>query len=235
MKNQSHRMAVGWTVVGLLFTLGCQNNEHFTVSGPTVDKSEAVCYLEIETIDSSYSSVVPEWIPTREFRELQLALARILVSEAGFQLRTLDGLLIYETLRHRSMTGEVTMDMMRRYSTRTFDRNRTDSRRWIPYLNPEGTRPRGWTDEITIPWSARRADWLRVYQYAGYLLRHPQRFPCTMRVHHWGSRGFRYWRHIHAGWIPVNCGEETANTFWHVPSRNNPHRNACFAAERICR
>jgi hypothetical protein len=230
----NYKKAVCGSALVWFSLLGCQNNLPSSVV--PVDKSEAVCFVKIETFNTEYREPEPPvWVPPANFRELQLALARVCVSESGFQIRTLDCRLIYETLRYRSVTGELTMGIMQAYSTRAFNRSRTDPRHWIAFLNPEFTQPRGWTENITVPWSARRADWRRVYEFAGYLLRYTQEYPCTLRVHHWGARGFRYWQHRRSGWIPIDCGEETANTFWHVPSRNNPETRLCLVAERVCR
>lgn len=172
----------------------------------------------------------------RHTRHLQLALAQLCVSESMFQTRTLDCRLIYEVMRHWSADGmTLTMRAMRRYSRLTYDRGRTDSRRWIAFLNHDFTEPQGWAEDQTVPWSAARDDFRRVYNYAGYLIRYPQAYPCTTQVHHWGARGFRRREHLREGWILVDCGgEETMNDFWTMPSRNHPETNVCYAGERAC-
>lgn len=154
-------------------------------------------------------------------RRLQLALARVCVSEAGFQTRSNDCTLIYHVLRGRSRTGELTMGIMRAYAGNIFDESRRDSRRWILHLNHAFEEPHEWSETVTIPWSARRAGFIEVYQHAGTLVRtRPQETPCGARVSHWGARGFRRELHLSQGWRLVRCGN-THNDFWYVPSRRD--------------
>lgn len=191
------------------------------------DFSSSLSLEKEETISSS----------SREFESLQLALARICVSESGFQIRTLDCRLIYEVLRNRSRTGELTLGIMRSYSTATFNRHRTDSRRWIPFLDPRGAMPRHWSESTHLSWSAYRSNFLDVYRYAGYLIRHNPTYPCTLPVHHWGARNFRVQRLLRSGWIRVECeinGRPTLNQFWLVPSSLRAGERVCNGAERAC-
>ena len=157
------------------------------------------------------------------FRRMQLALAKICVSEAGFQTRTNDCMLIYQALKTRSSTGEITMGIMRAYSGQTFDRSstRTDSRRWIPFLNHEFSKPHGWSETIVVPWSARSRAFEQVYEYAGNLIRTRPENPCGARIDHWGSKSYQRQRLLHDGWTIVECGE-TLNAFWTmpIPARN---------------
>lgn len=157
-------------------------------------------------------------IPT--LRRLQLALSRICVSESGFQIRTNDCSLIYHTLRTRSRTGEITMGIMRAYSGRTFDRNRTDRHRWIPHLNHDFREPEGWRETVTIPWSTRRGRFIEVYNHVGSLLRRRPENTCGVRIDHWGARGFRRQLHLSNGWRLVQCGE-TLNDFWSIPENDD--------------
>jgi len=149
-------------------------------------------------------------------RRIQLALARICVSESGFQVRTNDCTLIYHALRTRSRTGEITIGIMRAYSGRSFDTERTDNHRWIPHLNHNFSEPRGWRETVTIPWSARRPGFQAVYEHVGTLLRTRPDNPCSMRIDHWGARGFRRNLHLSNGWRLISCGE-TLNDFWSLP------------------
>lgn len=168
------------------------------------------------------SNEVPEPdIDLPGLRRLQLALARICVSEAGFQTRSNDCTLIYHVLRGRSTTGELTMGIMRAYAGMTFNENRTDSRRWILHLNHAFDEPREWSETVTVPWSARRDGFIDVYHHAGMLVRtRPRETPCGVRVSHWGARGFRRDLHLRQGWRLVRCGN-THNDFWYVPSRRD--------------
>jgi len=150
---------------------------------------------------------------------MQLALARICVSESGFQVRTNDCLLIYHVLRTRSRTGEVTMGIMRAYAPRSFNLNRTDNHRWVSHLRSDFREPHNWSEVVSLPWSVRREGWREVYEYAGMLLRNDPPNPCGIRIDHWGARYFRRNTHIRNGWIPVECGE-TRNQFWSMPDRD---------------
>ncbi len=152
-------------------------------------------------------------------KQLQLALAKVCVSESGFQVRTNDCTLIYHVLRGRSTTGELTMGIMRAYAKKTFDERRQDSRRWILHLNHTFEEPREWSETVTIPWSVRRSGFIDVYTQAGELVRtRPNTTPCGAKVSHWGARGFRRELHLNQGWQLVRCGT-THNDFWYVPSR----------------
>lgn len=158
------------------------------------------------------------------FRQMQLALARICVSESGFQVHTNDCNLIYQALRTRSSTGELTLAIMRSYSRRSFDRTRTDRRRWIAHLNHEFREPSGW-EIISVPWSTRRQGFINVYEYAGHLIRTRPANKCGVRIDHWGAPGFRRDMHLEQGWRLVECGE-TLNDFWTIPRRERPTSRA---------
>lgn len=153
-------------------------------------------------------------LPT--MRRLQLALARICVSEAGFQIRTNDCTMIYHALRTRSSTGEITMGIMRAYAPLSFNPNRTDSHRWVAHLRSDFREPEGWSETVSIPWSAKREAFISVYNHAGFLLRTTPENPCGVRIDHWGARGFRRELLLDNGWQIVECGE-TLNDFWSMP------------------
>ena len=168
---------------------------------------------------------------TSASKQLQLALAKICVSESGFQVRSNDCTLIYHVLRRRSSTGEVTMGIMRAYAKKTFDENRSDSRRWITHLNHDLSEPRGWAESVTVPWSRRQDGFAEVYNHAGMLLRtRPTETPCGAKVSHWGARGFRRELHLSQGWELVRCGN-THNDFWYVPNRRDIEEQAELAQE----
>lgn len=149
-------------------------------------------------------------------RGIHLALTRICISEAGFQTTTNDCRLIYHALRNRSSTGEVTLGIMRAYSTKTFNKNRTDRRRWIAHLNHSAARPIGWEGNISLPWSRRRDGYIEVYNHVYDLLHTRPENPCDIPIDHWGARGFRRRRLLSLGWTIVQCGE-TLNDFWSLP------------------
>lgn len=155
---------------------------------------------------------------TRQTERAVLALARICVSEAGFTLRTRDCELIYHVLLARSGTGELKMSTMRAYCKKSFNKGRTDSHRWVAHLNSTGREPQGWSETTTVPWSRRRAAWMRVLEHTRSLIRTRPENPCGDRLDHWGSKGFRKRRHLRNGWRIVECGE-TLNEFWALPVR----------------
>jgi hypothetical protein len=154
-------------------------------------------------------------------RATQLALARICVSEAGFQVKTNDCAAIYRVLKGRKNGGPL-LRIMRRYSTNAFDRSRTDRRRWVAWLNSPGHKPKGWPqrtkrDTPHPPWSSFRPLWFDVYEHAGAILRGEVESPCDKPPDHWGGRfGIDLRRARAAGWEEVDCGN-TLNAFWRVP------------------
>lgn len=195
-----------------------------------IEEQHALPAVDVPTVPETPVVAPPPISPTEVtepdidlpgLRRLQLALARVCVSEAGFQTRSNDCTLIYHVLRGRSRTGELTMGIMRAYAGMVFNENRTDSRRWILHLNHAFEEPREWSETVTIPWSARRAGFIDVYHHAGMLVRtRPASTPCGVRVSHWGARGFRRELHLRQGWRLVRCGN-THNDFWYVPSRRD--------------
>ena len=150
-------------------------------------------------------------------RDIQLALARICISESGFQVRTNDCTMIYHALRTRSNTGAINLGIMRAYAPLSFNLNRTDNHRWVAHLTHNFREPKGWSETVSIPWSTRREGFRQVYEHVGMLLRTNPPNPCGIRIDHWGARYFRRNRHIRNGWTPIECGE-TLNQFWSLPN-----------------
>lgn len=153
-----------------------------------------------------------------ELRRVQLALARICVSEAGFQVRTRDCELIYHALRSRSRSGDITIGIMRAYAPKSFNRQRNDNHRWVSHLSHTFSEPKFWRETTTIPWSRRVDGFREVYEFVGQLIQSRPSSPCASRVDHWGARHFRRRTLLQRGWRIVNCGE-TLNTFWTLPER----------------
>jgi len=135
----------------------------------------------------------------------QVALARICVSEAGWEIGDDCGSIL-SVLRSRSERMRIPlMQAMRAYSSRTFDRSRTDSRRWIAELSGNGF-PRGLA-------ARHQSKWRQLLDHAGELLANPA---STCDVHHWGSNhGNDLARALRAGWTRVDCGD-TKNAFWNM-------------------
>jgi hypothetical protein len=142
----------------------------------------------------------------------QLALAQICASEASVQVETDDCAAIAHVLKRRARRMSFTA-MALKYSTRVFQRDRRDARRWIAHLKPDGARPTGWPE--ALPWSKWQPRWLSLYRHAGRILRNEVPSPCATPPDHWGG-SMDDWRAIKAGWQRVDCGQ-TLNHFWAVP------------------
>ena len=221
-----HAAAVLAAYLGLISTLipchSCKEESDASAHSTPLDSGVTSSNLHLSGLEHRKSGEGTEAVETPSFKELQLALTKVCVSESGFQVRTNDCSLIYHVLRGRSVTGQVTMGIMRAYARKTFDEKREDSRRWILNLNHRFEEPEGWSENVTIPWSVRRAGFIEVYNHAGQLLRtRPKNTPCDVKVSHWGARGFRRELHLIRGWKLVECGR-TNNDFWLVPGRQPP-------------
>ncbi len=146
----------------------------------------------------------------------QLALARIFVSEGGFD-GTYDWLAIYQVLLNRSHDRELTLRNMMRYSPKSFNFFREDINRYIPYLNENGDRPLHWRYKNELWESRYKAGWLRAYELAGRLVR-GVRIPstCHGRVDHWGrNRPDMITQALNNGLTLVPC-RGTKNLFWRI-------------------
>jgi len=211
------------TSVVLLGFTGHENQQGITYSSTLSCVSpEQYVMTHVETNMSVYEEPQEE-TEEREvnlpgLRNMQLALARICVSEAGFQTRTDDCLMIYHALRNRSRTGELTIGIMRAYAPLSFNTNRTDNHRWVAHLNERFTEPEGWSEVVGFSWSAKRDDWIRVYNLAGEIIRNGPESPCELSVDHWGAPGFRRELLLRRGWTLLECGD-TLNDFWSLPIR----------------
>ena len=209
-------MSILYLSVSLLsFPAACQKKSEDVASSPP-PRDSSFSDNSIHDAGVVADASPPGQTSRQGIEGIQLSLAKICVSEAGFQVRTNDCTLIYHALRTRSKTGDVTMGIMRAYSRKTFDETRDDNHRWILHLNPELTEPLGWSDLVTVPWSARKSGFSQVYNHAGSLLRSRPKNPCGMRIDHWGARGFRRNLHMSNGWSLIECGE-TLNDFWSLP------------------
>lgn len=148
-----------------------------------------------------------------------LGLARICVSESGWDSpHDCEGILA--VLRSRSeRTGMTLNQAMRAYSKRVFDRSRTDSRRWIADLHLSAQKPDGWPDHL--PWDGGyKYSWMMMLEFAEDLLG-SSNLRCA--ANHWGDRYGDKERALRAGWIEVDCGE-TRNMFWSVPQSKSKRR-----------
>jgi hypothetical protein len=163
----------------------------------------------------------------------QLALTRIIISETGFQLDQTDeeyidqrqeARLIAQALRNRSSVGRVTMGIMRQYSPKSFNKERTDNRRWIAHLWTRRARPAHFPANLW--WYGHRQRLLEIYEYVGWILGpdHVEAHMCMARTadgfeevipDHWGApvRWLRRMRR-RQGWTLLICIPDTKNDFW---------------------
>jgi hypothetical protein len=173
----------------------------------------------------------------RRHEEDALALARICVSEAGWNCwDTGDGMAIHEVI----LRGAERHDM--RYVTyaRAYSRRATGAvpmtgaRAWLPMLNAAGTEPANWPEHsyrrrpdgtVAVtphpPWSRYRESWLAILARAREVVRSLslenaiEWSSCERPVHDWGGAMDRE-RAERIGLVEVSCGE-TQNDFYCRP------------------
>lgn len=140
-----------------------------------------------------------------------IALGRICASEEGLSRVTPGCAAIYEVYRNAAeRRGIPWMRQAREGSSQSFNRQRTDARRWIAFLEPTGSEPQGWPQHawrrVMLPqedgtqremmrqvrhaaWSdpTRRDDfrrrWLRLYEHSQQISRGEVRHQCTLNGH----------------------------------------------------
>lgn len=123
----------------------------------------------------------------------QIALARVCVSEVGFDATVTECAAIAAVLRSRASS---IASGAQRYSGRVFDRNRTDPRAYIADLDPSGREPARWPGLPHAPWHLYRDAWLDLYRLAGEIARGALGHVCVAPPDHWGMRscaGPRSW------------------------------------------
>ena len=149
--------------------------------------------------------------------ELVRRLAAVCVAEAGWSTDTGDCAAIVSLLMRRAdRLGLRPRVMVRAYSSRHFDRERTDRRRWIAHLALDGSRPRGWPRQLA--WERYRPRWLATVEHVRAVLRGEVADPCGGEADHWGGPMDDH-RARRAGWTRVECSAPTRNRFWRVPGR----------------
>ncbi|MFW6023950.1 MAG: hypothetical protein ACOC9O_04310 [Myxococcota bacterium] len=150
-----------------------------------------------------------------------LDLARITAGEVGVDRVTDDAPAIYAVLARRAARRGVSWRVMARwYSGGHMDRSRTDGRRWVAHLRPDGWEPRGWP--LGASWRLRRGVWLDLVDVCARVLLGEVRAPC--RPDHYGSTDPRLpdvHRARRAGWERVDCGD-TLDGYWRVPWAPEP-------------
>lgn len=151
-------------------------------------------------------------------------LAQACVSELGWDGTAEECAAIHDVWENRARyTGLTYRQMARAYSTRVFQRSRTDARRWIAWLHPDGRQPRGWPSAVA--WEGIRPKWVRWLAIATAIHNGQITHKCDGEPGHWGSRYHpidraRAARAIRAGrWARLDCGP-TANAFFRVLRRS---------------
>ena len=183
-------------------------------TGDRIDSSQTAPAIELALMPTATEApVVDDERRLPKGVQLRLALAKVCVSEAGFQTSTNDCALIFQALKTRSHMHQVSLGMMHAYSPDVFNKNRRDARRWVPYLNASFTEPEHWSETVRVPWTARSAAWRSVYNLASELIRTNPANSCGVRIDHWGAKHFRRREHLREGWTIVECGV-TKNAFW---------------------
>lgn len=150
-----------------------------------------------------------------------VALARVCWHEADGNRD--DCLAIAEVLR-RVGRGDLARGAIR-YSSRVFDRTRTDSRGHVAHLDRSHAEtgaapPPAWPHEARLWWPRARQRWAATLALADDIVAGRARAPDGCRPHHWGCPdcGDREIA-IRRGWLlVVSCGQ-TRNDFWLVPRR----------------
>lgn len=153
-------------------------------------------------------------------RREQLALARVCVSETGWDA-TPECAAIHEVLADRArVIGVSYMAALCSYSSKTCDRGRSDRRRWIAWLSPSLERPRGFPSHLR--WASYRERWREMLRHAGAVLRGEVSSTCEEPPHYWGMpSGIDLRRAMLAGWRRIEC-PGARNAFWRVPHRSQP-------------
>jgi hypothetical protein len=149
------------------------------------------------------------------------SVARVCVAEAGWDLRTGDCAAIAWLLRRRAARLGVSVDVLvRRYSTRHFDEERTDARRWIVGLTLAATvdgspAPEGWPR--SLEWPPYRRALGAAHNHVRGVLVGDIGDPCRGEAAHWGARfGDDVERARRAGWRLLECSGRERNAFWSV-------------------
>ena len=141
-------------------------------------------------------------------------LARVCVSESGFR-DTADCDAIGHLLVRRARRLNISFfQMIRRYSTRAFNQNRMDRRRWIAYLDGTDNEPVGWPSGPS--WQRYRGKWVDRIRQAHRVLSGQTPDPCP-GSDHWG--GAMDDHRVPDTWRRAQCEGETLNRFWIVPRR----------------
>lgn len=172
--------------------------------------------LVVEAVPEPVVAEGPRWTSEVE------AIARVCVHEAGLEAVDDEGEPIndcgaiaqvarYHAERFPQHRGSAEA-AIRGYSSRTFDRARTDGRRWVAWMTLDLAQPRGWSASMT--WNPEL--WRAKLDEVSAVLAGTAPAPCPEPVFHWGGPRVdheRIERGIERGfWRRVDCGN-TLNTF----------------------
>ncbi len=171
---------------------------------------------------AAMTGLAPATVGAQDRVPARIALARIAVSESGWDGKR-DRVAIWHLLQRRADRHGMSLGAMARaYSTRVFDPRRDDPRRWVAMLDARhaitGSRaPESFPARLS--WARYRNSWVTILAHADAFLGGHTSDPCGTPPDHWGmslpgSIDFR--RAVGAGWERVDCGS-TANAFWQVP------------------
>lgn len=153
----------------------------------------------------------------------QTALGRLCASEIGLTGSHEECAAIHSVIARRAEWHSMRwITMARAYSSRVFDRSRTDHRAWVAHLRADGTAPEGWP--AVASWRAARPRWLALHEAAGAIVRGEIESGCEGPIAHWGmSRpgSIDMVRAERAGWLRAACPEGFRNAFWIVPRRGD--------------
>lgn len=198
----------------LLFTIASISNN---ANAQIYDESLKICRSHPNMIYEQNWEITPT----------PLALARICISEGGWRLYNNvphvprnECIAIYNVFktRNRYITSSyLNLQAMRAYSPKSFDYQRNDRVRYIPYLNEQGEMPIGWSYGGEERWNeAYRAVWLETLALAKQLIAgeiNPPS-PCNGIVHHWAANSPEMIeRALGNGLRRVSC-RDVKNIFW---------------------
>lgn len=178
--------------------------------------------------------VLETWVRAQEPLTPELALARICVSEAGWEA-TDDCAAIHHVLlrgaEHRGGGRRAYVSFASSYSHRLLTGDGQIQRPWLRQLDTSGSEPGLWgfrrmrdgslSRVDCPPWRAYRERWMAVLERARTLVRErrlddaDEWSPCDEEPHHWGCPlpCVDHERATRAGWRQISCGN-TVNEFW---------------------
>ena len=187
---------------------------------------------------SAVFAIMVQTMPASAQNENALLLARICVSEAGWDcFDTKDGMAIHEVLLRGAARHRISYAAFARAYSKAAGRGGDNVReriRWIREMNERGEQPASWPaqryvrngDAVRVlpglPWAQYRGAWLSVLERAREVV---QRYAldnlrswgvCESPVHDWGGL-MDHNRAVRIGLIQVSCNG-TSNNFYARPA-----------------